>query len=80
MQEEYDFVTLDNDEPVWSDAVVVDIEGDDMLLDAVVIDESLDGSDFITLADDTVMLSDDDMLDMSSLDFDIDNSDITIIS
>lgn len=77
-QEEYTFVTIDNNESGWEDAVIVDMDNDNMLLDAVVIDEEFDGSDFITLSDDTIMLSDMDMLDMSS-GLDIDGSDISII-
>lgn len=80
MQEgEYTFVTIDSDDSVWAEAVVVDVDNDDALLDAVVIDENYESADFITLADETVMLSDADMLDISSADFDIDCSDITII-
>ena len=41
------------------------------------IDESIDVSDFITLSDDTIMLSDADMLDTYSTD--IDGSDISFI-
>lgn len=47
------------------------------LSDAVMIDESIDASDFITLSDDTIMLSDADMLDTYSTD--IDGSDISFI-
>jgi len=77
-EEEYTFVTIDSDQSDWSDAVIVDMDNDDMLLDAVVIDEGFEGSDFITLSDDTIMLSDADMLDMSS-GLDIDSSDIIIL-
>ena len=45
--------------------------------DVVMIDESIDVSDFITLSDDTIMLSDADMLDTYSTD--IDGSDISFI-
>lgn len=48
---------------------------------AIVIDdssiESFDHSDFITLADDTVMLSDTDMMDLYSTD--MDGADISFI-
>lgn len=77
-EEEYTFVTIDSDQTDWSDAVIVDLDNDDMLLDAVVIDEGFEGADFITLSDDTIMLSDADMLDMSS-GLDIDSSDIIIL-
>ncbi|MDF9829613.1 hypothetical protein [Parabacteroides sp. PF5-6] len=77
-EEEYTFVTIDSDQADWSDAVIVDLDNDDMLLDAVVIDEGFEGADFITLSDDTIMLSDADMLDMSS-GLDLDSSDIIIL-
>ncbi|MDR2969345.1 MAG: hypothetical protein LBV32_07045 [Tannerellaceae bacterium] len=76
-EEEYTFVTIDSDQTDWSDAVVIDMD-DDMLSDAVTIDEGFDGDDFIILSDDTVMLSDTDMLDMSS-DLNIDCSDIIVL-
>lgn len=77
-EEEYTFVTIDSEQSDFSDAVIVDLDNDDMLMDAVVIDEGFDGSDFITLSDDTIMLSDADMLDMSS-GLDLDSSDIIIL-
>ena len=78
MQEkDYTFVTLDSDDAVWTDAVVVDMDESPDLLGAVVIDEDVDSSDFIMLADDTIMLSDADMLDIDS--FDIDGTDISFI-
>lgn len=77
-EEEYTFVTIDSDQSDWSDAVIVDMDNDELLPDAVVIDEGFEGSDFITLSDDTIMLSDADMLDMSS-GLDIDSSDIIIL-
>ena len=62
-EEEYTFVTLDGNDVMPADAVIIDVEGGGVDLgDAIVIDdssiESFDHSDFITLADDTVMLSD----------------------
>ena len=66
-EEDYTFVTLDSDDAILTDAVIVDVE----------IDESIDVSDFITLSDDTIMLSDADMLDTYSTD--IDGSDISFI-
>lgn len=75
-EEDYIFVTLDSDDAFSTDAVVVDVDNDDAF---VVIDEDLTGQDIITLSDDTIMLSDADMLDMSSGDFDVDGADITIL-
>lgn len=73
--EDYTFVTLDSDDFALTDAVVVDVdEGGDMPLGAVVIDEgAMDSSDFITLSDDTVMMSDMDMSDVYSMDIDGDD-------
>lgn len=82
-EEEYTFVTLDGNDVMPADAVIIDVdEGSFDLGDAVVIDDSsfdaLDSTDFITLADDTVMLSDADMLDLYSMD--MDGADITFLA
>lgn len=69
-EEDYTFVTLDSEDAVLADAVVVDVDEGGYLLDAVTIDDGLETADFITLADDTVMLSDVDMVDMHSMDMD----------
>lgn len=74
-EEDYTFVTLDSDDAILTDAVIVDVDGENDLSDVVMIDESIDVSDFITLSDDTIMLSDADMLDTYSTD--IDGSDIS---
>lgn len=76
-EEDYTFVTLDGDDTLLSEAVIVDVDGGDDLSDIVMIDENLDFSDFITLSDDTIMLSDADMLDTYSTD--IDGSDISFM-
>lgn len=78
-EKDYTFVTIDSDEAVWADAVVVDVDGEDGLLDAVTIDEGYEIPDFITLSDDTIMLSDADMLDMYSTDMGSDSGDISFI-
>lgn len=57
-EEDYTFVTLDSDDAILTDAVIVDVDGENDLSDVVMIDESIDVSDFITLSDDTIMLSD----------------------
>lgn len=70
-EEEYTFVTLDSDDSVFSDAVVVDVDGGNDLSDVVVIDnDSMDISDFITISDDTIILSDTDVHDTFLTDFD----------
>lgn len=72
-EEDYTFVTLDSDDAILTDAVIVDVDGENDLSDVVMIDESIDVSDFITLSDDTIML----LLDTYSTD--IDGSDISFI-
>ena len=76
-EEDYTFVTLDSDDAMLTDAVIVDVDGGNDLSDAVMIDESIVASDLITYSDDTIMLSDADMLDTYSTD--IDGSDISFI-
>jgi len=70
-EDEYTFVTIDDDDSLLSDAVVIDMDSSDDLWGVVMIDEGVDASDFITLSDDTIMLSDADMIefgDMSDMD------------
>ncbi|MDR0748090.1 MAG: hypothetical protein LBF62_00785 [Tannerellaceae bacterium] len=76
-EEEYTFVTIDSDDSLFPDAVVIDMDSNDDLEGIVTIDESMDASDFITLADDTIMLSDADMIDTYSSD--ISDMDISIM-
>ena len=70
-EEDYTFVTLDSDDAILTDAVIVDVDGENDLSDVVMIDESIDVSDFITLSDDTIMLD--------TYSTDIDGSDISFI-
>lgn len=80
MQEnDYTFVTLDTTEesPLLEDAVVVDVDGEDGLLDAVMLDDSQATTDFITLSDDTVMMPDSDSMD--DLSIDVDGIDVSFI-
>ena len=80
-ENDYTFVTIDNEEdaPLLSDAVVVDVDGNDGMLDAVMLDDvPVDGTDFITLSDDSVVMPDsDDVSDFISID--VDGSDISFI-
>ena len=77
-EEDYTFVTLDSEDTLLSDAVVVDVEEDGGLLDAVMIDDAdQDMSDFIVLSDDTVLLSDAGMLNIDSMS--LDNTDISFL-
>ena len=69
-EEDYTFVTLDSDDAMLLDAVIVDVDGGSDLLDVVMIDEDIDTSDFITLSDDTIFLSDADVHDTFSTDID----------
>lgn len=76
-EEDYTFVTLDSEDTNLSEAVILDVDGENDLSDIVMIDESIEVSDFITLSDDTIMLSDTDTLDTYSTD--IEGSDISFI-
>lgn len=80
-ENDYTFVTIDNEEdaPLLSDAVVVDVDGNDGILDAVMLDDvPVDGTDFITLSDDSVVMPDsDDVSDFISID--VGGSDISFI-
>ncbi len=80
-ENDYTFVSIDNEEdaPLLSDAVVVDVDGNDGILDAVMLDDvPVDGTDFITLSDDSVVMPDsDDVSDFISID--VDGSDISFI-
>ena len=67
-EEEYTFVTLDGNEAMPADAVLVDVDKLDAdLSEAVMVDDmdfvEVEHEDFITLADDKVMLWDLDTLD-----------------
>ena len=69
--EEYTFVAIDDG--VFMDAsesFIVDVEGDTLSFDAVMLDDDMSGSDLITLSDDTVFMTDADVIDMSSIDLD----------
>lgn len=76
-EDDYTFVTLDSDDIMMSDAVIVDVDGENDMAEAVMIDEEVDTSDFITLSDDTDMFGNGEMLDTYSTD--IDGSDIAFI-
>lgn len=81
MQEnDYTFVTLDSPEeaPLLADAVVVDVDGDDGILDAVMLDDvQADSMDFITMSDDSVMGWDAGM--DSNLSIEVEGADILFI-
>ena len=81
-EEEYTFVTLDGNEAMPADAVLVDVDKLDAdLSEAVMVDDmdfvEVEHEDFITLADDPVMLSDVDTLDLTTTD--MNDADITFI-
>ena len=81
-EEEYTFVTFDGNEAMPADAVLVDVDKLDAdLSEAVMVDDmdfvEVEHEDFITLADDTVMLSDVDTLDLTTTD--MNDADITFI-
>lgn len=81
MQEnDYTFVTLVSPEeaPLLADAVVVDVDGDDGILDAVMLDDvQADSMDFITMSDDSVMGWDAGM--DSNLSIEVEGADISFI-
>ncbi len=81
MQEnDYTFVTLDSPEeaPLLADAVVVDVDGDDGFLDAVMLDDvQADSMDFVTMSDDSVMGWDAGM--DSNLSIEVEGADISFI-
>lgn len=81
MQEnDYTYVTLDSPEeaPLLADAVVVDVDGDDGILDAVMLDDvQADSMDFITMSDDSVMGWDAGM--DSNLSIEVEGADISFI-
>lgn len=75
-------MTLDGNEAMPADAVLVDVDKLDAdLSEAVMVDDmdfvEVEHEDFITLADDTVMLSDVDTLDLTTTD--MNDADITFI-
>ena len=81
-EEEYTFVTFDGNEAMPADAVLVDVDKLDAdLSEAAMVDDmdfvEVEHEDFITLADDTVMLSDVDTLDLTTTD--MNDADITFI-
>lgn len=76
-EDDYTFVTLDSDNIVMSNAVIVNVDSESNMAEAVMIDEGSDTSDFITLSDDSGMFADRDMLDIYLTD--IDGADIAFI-
>ncbi|MBP8759786.1 MAG: hypothetical protein KBH61_06810 [Parabacteroides sp.] len=76
-EEEYTFVTIDDgDFNDVSEGFIVDVDGD-LSFDAIMLDEEQVGSDLITLSDDTVFMTDADVIDMSSMD--LDDSDVSFM-
>lgn len=69
-EEEYTFVTIDDgDFNDVSEGFIVDVDGE-LSFDAIMLDEEQVGSDLITLSDDTVFMTDADVIDMSTMDLD----------
>ncbi|MDD3359355.1 MAG: hypothetical protein PHH72_10085 [Parabacteroides sp.] len=76
-EEEYTFVTIDDgDFNDVSEGFIVDVDGD-LSFDEIMLDEEQVGSDLITLSDDTVFMTDADVIDMSSMD--LDDSDVSFM-
>lgn len=76
-EEEYTFVTIDNESGYLSDDIVVDVDDNTDLADFVTLDDESLSGDYISIADDTVMLSDAEMFDVYATD--IDGTDISFI-
>lgn len=72
MNEQDAFVTIDNE---MDDAVLIDLD-DTLDSNFVMIDESLDDTDFISLSDDVEIASDHDIIDITS---GMDDMDVSII-
>ena len=76
-EEEYTFVTIDDgDFNDVSEGFIVDVDGD-LSFDAIMLDEEQVGSDLITFSDDTVFMTDADVIDMSSMN--LDDSDVSFM-
>lgn len=76
-EEEYTFVTIDDgDFNDVSEGFIVDVDGD-LSFDEIMLDEEQVGSDLITLSDDTVFMTDADVIDMSSMN--LDDSDVSFM-
>ena len=76
-EEEYTFVTIDDgDFNDVSEGYIVDVDGE-LSFDAIMLDEEQVGSDLITLSDDTVFMTDADVIDMSSMN--LDDSDVSFM-
>ncbi|MBP6663473.1 MAG: hypothetical protein KA172_10355 [Paludibacter sp.] len=76
-EEEYTFVTIDDgDFNDVSEGFIVDVDGE-LSFDAIMLDEEQVGSDLITLSDDTVFMTDADVIDMSSMN--LDDSDVSFM-
>ena len=79
MQEEnYTFVTIDNEDEMLLDAVIIDVDDTEELSDFVMIDDTCD-TDVITLSDDIVMFSDAETPELYAIDMDMDGGDISFI-
>ena len=76
-EEEDTFVTIDDgDFNDVSEGFIVDVDGE-LSFDAIMLDEEQVGSDLITLSDDTVFMTDADVIDMSSMN--LDDSDVSFM-
>jgi hypothetical protein len=64
------FVMIDDvEQAVWTDAVMLSEASEILATDAVVIDDNYAGGDFITLREETQMLGQNDIWDMSAADW-----------
>ena len=72
MDNEHTFVTIDND---VNEVLLIDVN-ETTVSDFVMVDEVLDDTDFITLADDVEIASYEDIIDITS---GMDDADVSII-
>ncbi len=72
MSDQNTFVTIDNE---MENVVLIDVD-DSLNSDFILVDETLEDTDFITLSDDVEFASDNDIIDISS---GMDDMDVSIV-
>ena len=73
MDNEHTFVTIDND---VNEVLLIDVN-ETTVSDFVMVDEVLDDTDFITLSDDVEIASYEDIIDITSLNLNVQNVGMT---
>ncbi len=72
MSDQNTFVTIDNE---MENVVLIDVD-DSLNSDFILVDETLEDTDFITLSDDVEFASDNDIIDITS---GMDDMDVSIV-